>query len=375
MTAKSLSPFCRKRCKQKPLTKSPPGCLSVTVTQWMFLMRASLRFVVVCLLISAVISLCVWRYFTHAEIPPEPPLSAQVRSESLRVGALERSFLSYIPHGLPAGAPLVIVLHSGKQTAQDARVWTGYEFDRLADEHRFATAYPNGYQLHWNDCRKEPASAARSLDVDDKAFLEALVERLHSESSIDPRRVFVVGYGNGAQMAYRLAVEAPERFAGIAAIAANLPARENMRCAESGGPIPVLIMNGTSDPISPYEGGILALLRFANRGTVISAADSAEYFARLDGEAALPVVTRLPERDPGDSTTVERTDWAMAGKPEVELDTVRGGGHVVPQAVFRPPRIYGTASHNLDGPAEIWSFFARQAPRNVPKPVAASPAP
>jgi polyhydroxybutyrate depolymerase len=318
-------------------------------------MRPSLRFIVICLATSFVLTAGVWRYFAHADAPLPPSLSAPVRSEVVHVGALDRSFLAYVPQRLPPRSPLVIVLHSGRQSAEDARIVTGYEFDVLADKEHFAVAYPNGYDHYWNDCRRVPAYAARALDVDDKAFLRAL------------QRVFVVGYGNGAQMAYRLALESAANYAGIAAIAGNLPTQDNMRCAESGVPVPVLIMDGTGDPLSPYGGGIQALLRFANRGTVISAPETADYFARLDGQQVPPVLTALPHRQPEDPTSVERSDWNMGGRPEVVLDTVRGGGHVVPQAAYRPARILGPVTHDLDGPAEIWSFFARQRSRAVPE--------
>jgi hypothetical protein len=131
-------------------------------------------------------------------------------------------------------------------------------------------------------------------------------------------------------------------------------------CRVSGKPIPVLIMNGTSDPIVPFGGG-----RSTTSGaTVRSTQATAEYFVKLNGQTSPPKTTRLPHRDPSDPTSVDRTIWNDAGKPEVVLVTVNGGGHTMPIAKFSTVSIMGLqlglATGDLDGPAEIWDFFARQ---------------
>jgi len=41
---------------------------------------------------------------------------------------------------------------------------------------------------------------------------------------------------------------------------------------------------------------------------------------------------------------------------------VIGGGHLLPQAGFRAPRLLGPTLSGFDGPQAIWDFFARQQP-------------
>jgi polyhydroxybutyrate depolymerase len=107
-------------------------------------------------------------------------------------------------------------------------------------------------------------------------------------------------------------------------------------------------MNGTSDGYNLYDGDRSAL----------SAQASAEYFAKLNGQTN-PKTTRLPHQDVSDPTSVDRTIWNDAGKPEVVFYTINGGGHVIPQ-----PKVdmsgFGKQTKDLDAPAEIWDFFARQ---------------
>jgi polyhydroxybutyrate depolymerase len=255
---------------------------------------------------------------------------------------------------------MVFVLHGSTQTPQQMRVSTGYEFERLAERHGFVVVYPAGYRRHWNDCRKAASYAARRHDVDDKGFISALVEHFRTTLGADARRVFVMGYSNGGQLAYRLALETPDRVTAIAAVAANLPSDENCACVKSGRPVPALILNGTGDPINPYHGGQVRLFGFANRGRVMSARESAEYFAGLNGQQGEPRVSVV-----GHWLKVEVARWQNEGKPEVVLATVRGGGHVVPQPRYSAPPFLGLTTQAINGPEEIWAFFARQ-PRLPP---------
>lgn len=302
------------------------------------------------------IGLAAW--LLYAPEPQEPQLSGQVERATLRVGALERSYLIYKPAKVAKAPPLLVVFHGSMGSPGKARAETGYEFDRLADRDGFVVAYPQGYGGNWNDCRKAASYPARSLDIDDLGFFEALVARLQRERNVDPARVFVTGASNGGHFVYRLALERPARIAGAAVFAGNLPTADNTVCIQQGPPPPILIVNGTKDPINPYKGGRVTLFGFGNRGTVQSARQSAAWFARGAGR---PVTTLIPARAKGDRTSVTRSAW---GGGRVVLLTVNGGGHQIHQRAYRPSRILGRATTAIDGPAEAWAFFSRQPPRS-----------
>ena len=312
----------------------------------------------------ALLALALLVFLLYAPPPPEPELSGRPVPRILGVGSLERSYLLYAPARRAPAAPLLLVFHGRMGSPGRIRVETGYQFDRLADRHGFVVAYPQGYEGSWNGCRATADSAARRLDVDDVAFVEALVARLARERDVDPARVFVAGLSNGGQFVYRLALERPELIAGAAVFAAGLPAPENLGCTPRGTPPPVLIVNGTSDPINPYEGGKSSLFGFVDLGTVRSGIDTARYFAGAGGAAA-PAVTRILPTNRGDRTWVERSAWRAPGRSEVVLLTIHGGGHVVPQPAYRPPRLLGRATSAINGPEEAWNFFRRHRTRNA----------
>jgi polyhydroxybutyrate depolymerase len=296
-------------------------------------------------------------YLLYAPEPPEPGLSARPESRTIRIGTRERRYLLYAPARPAASPALLILFHGSFGNPATIRRDTGFGFDRLADRDGFIVAYPQSYEGNWNDCRKAARYPARTLDIDDVRFFEALVSSLRREHGIDPARVFVAGYSNGGHFVFRLALERPDRIAGAAVFAASLPTDDNNGCAARGTPPPILLVDGTDDPINPYEGGKVTLFGFGNRGTVRSAGASAAWFARATG-AAGPAIASVPARANGDSTWVERSEW-RAGKSEVVLLTVHGGGHVIPQAAYRPRRILGGVTTAIDGPSEAWAFFRR----------------
>jgi polyhydroxybutyrate depolymerase len=237
------------------------------------------------------------------------------------------------------------------------RVCTGYEFDCLADQHGFVVVYPDGYRRNWNDCRKDATFPAKRENIDDMSFIRALIARSMVEQAIDEKRVYVFGYSNGGHMAFRLAMEAPDEIAAVAAVAASLPTPDASSCPQQGRTSRVMLINGTEDPINPYQGGPITLFGFASRGPVMSSVTSARNFAERNGITTPPIPVELPKGISDDITSVETLTWHTDGKPSCCLCTGRGGGHVIPQQAYRFPRLLGKTTSSLNAPREAMRFF------------------
>ena len=301
-------------------------------------------------------------FLLHSPKPLQPELSSAIKQTSVESGGIERAYAFYVPARLTDKPPLLFVLHGSSQSIEDIRRYTGYEFERLADQFGFIVVYPNGFRHNWNDCRKAAAYPARTEKIDDEGLIRRLIGIFRKEYGVDPAQVFAAGYSNGGHLAYRFALEMPEEIRAVAAIGANLPTPDNCDCIASGKAVSVLIMNGTEDPINPYEGGEVSLFGFRKRGTVLSSLASARYFAALAGYGPTPFRTfTLPHRMKDDETLVTENIWKADGKPEIVLCSVVNGGHVIPQPVFRAPRLLGKTTSDLNGPLAIWNFFARQS--------------
>ena len=302
-----------------------------------------------------------YRTLVYVEPPELPALSGELRSGSLRVGDLDRSWSVYVPARLAARPALVLALHGSMGDGEQMREGSFRAFDALADRDGFAVAYPDGFEQHWNDCRRVAPYRANTLDVDDVGFLSALVRHLEAELGVDPGRVFATGVSNGGQMAYRLALEAPDLVAAVAPVAAGLPDEANLDCSPSGRPVAILILNGTRDPMNPFEGGRVALYGiWGDRGTVLSSDASAEWWAALAGHRGPPQRRRYPDRDPDDDSWAEIATYGGGPGPEVAHLVVHGGGHNFPHPSGSYPRFLGPTNHDIDAASEIWSFFARQ---------------
>ena len=213
-------------------------------------------------------------YFVYSPAPEVPQLSGTLTKGTIEVGGLKRTYLTYVPRGLAKGAPLVVVMHGSGENGAQMRIETGYGFERLADEHGFAVVYPNGYEGYWNACNIVGDYSANKLNIDDVGFLTGVVDKLITEIGVDPGRVFATGISRGGHMAFRLALEAPSRFRAVAAVSANVPTPENFKCKPAGqGTSSVMIMNGTKDPLNPFDGGevkSLRLVRQARQGLVVA---------------------------------------------------------------------------------------------------------
>jgi polyhydroxybutyrate depolymerase len=287
--------------------------------------------------------------------------SGQLHSARLTVSNLKRAFLFYVPKNLSEAPKLVFVLHGSGMEAKGMQVLTGGQFDKLADEHKdIIVVYPQGYGRYWNDCRRPATFDSKKLNVDDVAFFDSMVKYFIDNYAIDEREVFATGYSNGAQMCFKLAKERPGVFKGFAAVAANLPAATNDDCIQANQPVSMLLLNGTADPINPYNGGVVKAGDGKERGAVMSTSQTVQYWLALDkGDTTSQKVYEFPDVNKSDkSTAVEYTyDCVQSGK-KVVLLTVVNGGHIFMNAGFHLwPRVFGNVNKDINAPQIIMEFF------------------
>lgn len=326
-------------------------------------MRVAMRMVQVLIALLVLALLVGGWWYVPGELTQRPTLTGSSEDASVRQGQRRRSYVLYVPQKLAERPALLVVLHSSQSNGERMRRDSGYRFDALADRDGFLVLYPDGFEGHWNDCRRAASYRARQLNIDDVGFLSDMIARLQRERSVDPARVFVTGYSNGGQMALRMAAEAPDKVDGVAAVAASLPSTDNDACRPAEQPKAALLMNGTRDPINPYAGGRVTLFGFGDRGNVLSAEDSALALAKRNGLEGEPQVDKLTQPGP---VWAQRQRWDAGDGPPVELVTVFGGGHLISQPLYRPPRMLGQVDPQLDGPAEIWRFFSDLSPGEQP---------
>jgi poly(hydroxyalkanoate) depolymerase family esterase len=124
----------------------------------------------------------------------------------------------FVPEGRRKELPLFVAIHGCRQDAEDFA--HGTRFDVLGERHGAVVIYPeqderaNG-QRCWNWFVQEN----QRRDGPEPAAVLELVERVSSEHDIDRSRIYLAGLSAGACLATILAEQAPDVFAGVAAMA------------------------------------------------------------------------------------------------------------------------------------------------------------
>ena len=303
-----------------------------------------------------------------AEAPPAP-LPAAMVERAFPFDGGERRFLSFRPARLRPGAPVLLVLHGGGQSARKMfrrQSSPHHAWVDLAEREGFLLLAPNGTdprsgdttggRQHWYDLRNRwPVTNG---PPDDVGFLSALAAWAVEERQADPKRIYVTGASNGGMMTFRLLIERPDVFAAGAAFIATLPDR---KLPEPAAARPILIAPGTDDPVIRWDGGELL-----KSGIVLrSAPDTLAFWLDVHGLTGQQPVARyaLPDRAPDDGCRIEVAAWG--GSPEAPLVafwTIRGGGHWLPSTrpfAVSPRQLQwmGPRCLDVEGPAEAWEFL------------------
>lgn len=138
-------------------------------------------------------------------------------------------------------------------------------------------AAPTGQGLAWS-----PAPYAVTTVKDDTALIDALLADIATAYPVDPERIFLAGFSNGGGFATALAVNNPERFAGVATVAGAI--RTDLDDIAAGAPIDYLNIHGTWDDVVPYAGQDRGEL-----GLILAAEQVTAAFQERNGEQARAV--------------------------------------------------------------------------------------
>jgi len=243
--------------------------------------------------------------------------------------------------------PLLIALHGRLGTGKKMIKQTG--FNGIADREGFIVVYPEGFKRGWADGRGIAHADKRS--VDDVAFIVKLVKVLQEKFPIDPTRIYIAGHSNGGFMAQRLAIEHSHHFAAIAVVAASLSEWLASRFTPSR-PTPILFINGTADPVTPYVGGSQP-----GGARVLSVEDTAKMWVLFNGCKEVPEVQEIHELNNGPLVSLS-TYGSCKNHSQIKLYTINGGGHVWPGEPEDISRSGAAKTRRgIDASEEIWKFF------------------
>ncbi len=167
----------------------------------------------------------------------------------------ERPYQLVVPVGASPATPLplVVLLHGFAETAGFLDNWM--DMSDEAQKRTFLLALPEGTrnatgQQFWN---ATDGCCAAGTDVDDVAYLSAVIADVKAKHRVDGRRVYLVGHSNGGFMAHRFACDRADLVTGIVSFAGSTW-EDPAKCTPSR-PVSVLQVHGTLDAVVFYVGG------------------------------------------------------------------------------------------------------------------------
>ncbi len=277
----------------------------------------------------------------------------------LEVDGLIRSYQVYLPKAYDAkkSYPVVFILHGGGGKAKGMLNFTGRRFNELADRDGFIAVYPNGYRKGWNDGERDTLSVARRLKIDDVGFFDAMIDDLDQKLAIDRKNIFACGISNGGFMVQRLAIERSQVFKAIGVVAATMSGDQQKTDPEN--PVPVIFIGGDADPLVPYNGGPVVVLK-QKRGEVLSNAKAIQYWKNVNGCSQKSAVYAFPDINTEDDCTAVKTVWNNPANDRLKVVDIKvvNGGHTWPgMRQYLPRSMVGNTNRDFNGCDEIWAFF------------------
>lgn len=186
---------------------------------------------------------------------PAPTIQPGETERNLTVNGQQRTYLLHIPPALDKSSPAPLVFaFSGYDIEihfeiSDMKMSTG--FGDLADKNGFILVYPYGVSGTWNVNADNCCGDAADNKVDETAFVHQIISDVGTIASVDPKRIYAVGFNLGAILTFSFACEMSDTFAAVAPVSGALL----FSPCQPQQPVSVIQVHGKNDTLIPYEGG------------------------------------------------------------------------------------------------------------------------
>lgn len=287
----------------------------------------------------------------------------EVTSFGTNPGALK--MFVHVPASLPAGAPLVLVLHGCAQGATDMAT-TGWS--ELADQAGFLVVYPEQQTannaascFNWAGEFGDPSNLQRGKG--ENLSIKQMVDQAITDHGSDPKRVFVVGFSAGGGTAAIMAATYPDVFAGAATMA-GLP----YDCTTTYSEINGCIKPGKTKTAADWA----ALVKAADPGfagpwprmsiwqgsadTTVAPANRLELVKQWTGVHGVDTVAPVTDTVDGQSHAVYKDSTGKALVETYEVATMAHGVPVAPSAGCGATATYAI-DKGICAASHIASFF------------------
>lgn len=280
--------------------------------------------------------------------------------KTIVVDSLERQYSIHFPPSFNGveKLPVIFALHGGGSNYRQAIKF--YTLNDLADKNGFIIVYPNAVNKAWH--MPGISSRVKKLDttVNDVHFISVLIDTLIANYKADSKRIFCTGISRGGMFSFYLADKLSSRIAGIAPVCGGISITTGNGYTFSK-PMPVLMINGTDDPLVKYNGGVG---KFNKRNEdnedaeMIPVEELLAKIVKLNNCNSVPSILNLPDTDMDDGCTATETIY-NCNSVKVDFIKVINGGHTWPGgSQYLPKFLIGKVCRDFSASEKIIDFFS-----------------
>lgn len=187
---------------------------------------------------------------------PKKPFTAGKNRFTANVDGSIREYYVHVPAGYNATTPfpVVFMLHGSGGTGEKFYNISGWK--ELGETENLLTVFPSSFQypcIFDDGIQKPNAEKWSSYDLElcgagtpknDVKFLSQVIDEVKQKYTTDEKRIYIVGFSNGGEMASRAAIELSDKIAAVVACAGALPIDTSFVPLRK---LPVLLQTGNSD--------------------------------------------------------------------------------------------------------------------------------
>jgi polyhydroxybutyrate depolymerase len=279
--------------------------------------------------------------------------------KTITVDGRQREYIIHLPPDFQSESrlPVLFGLHGGGGTYKNTIKF--YNLNGLADKNGFIVVYPNAIAKSWTI----PGFSTRTKDhdstVDDVHFISVVLDTIIQHYKGDSSKVFTTGISRGGEFSFYLAFKLSSRITAIAPVCASVPSPV-LKKYTFNHPTPVLIINGTADPLIPYDGGYGKYLRTdePDEGFDMASTDIViKKILLLNSCGVGNNQNNMPDNDTEDGCYAIKYQY-NCGKTNVTLIKIQNGGHTWPGGKqYLPKFIIGKVCRDFNAEDEIFDFF------------------
>jgi polyhydroxybutyrate depolymerase len=240
--------------------------------------------------------------------------------------------------------PLVFAFHGYGPGDDGTTIDNWFEIQPVAESEGFFYIHPTalkdkaGYPA-WNGT--DACCDFYKANVDDVAYIRAVIDDVAKNYNLDAKRVFVTGVSGGGFFVHRLACDLADKIAAAVSLSGATYA-DPSKCKPSA-PLSIIEVHGSNDDTVLYDGGTIQQGKI--NAVYPSAHDTVAHWATYD-QCTGPLAPTGEMLDLVPNISGAETKVEAYGCPtgtDVELWTVQGGPHA--------PLLSSTWAQSL------WKFF------------------